>query len=154
MKNTFFAFLLLNLSLAGWAQGNKQPLTREEYLNETYCSGLFKTTEGTYFDFENDDNTTSAVSYLNVLDWLQGRVAGLQIYNYYNLRIPVIRNRIATVFVDEMRVDLDYLNSLPIADIAMIKIIKTPFLGNWGAAGGAIAVYTKDGEETEEDTEN
>ena len=32
-----------------------------------------------------------------------------------------------------------------------IKIIKTPFLANWGNAGGAIAIYTKDGEDTEEE---
>ena len=151
MKKILITGLLVILSVAVFAQKAKRPLTREEYLNETYCSGLFSTTDGTYFDLENDNNTTSATGYLNVLDWLQGRVAGLQIYSYYNLRIPVIRNSVASLFVDEMRVDANFLNSLPITDIAMIKIIKTPFLGNWGGAGGAIAIYTKSGEEEEKE---
>jgi len=37
----------------------------------------------------------------------------------------------------------------PVSDIAMIKIIKGPFLGGWGAGGGAIAIYTIRGDEDE-----
>ena len=101
----------------------------------------------------HSDNIISASGYTNILDWLQGRVAGLQVFNYMNNRIPVIRNYPAAVFVDEMRVDAGYLNLLPVSDIAMIKIVKTPFIGSWGSAGGAIVIYTKDGDEDEETNE-
>jgi hypothetical protein len=39
---------------------------------------------------------------------------------------------------------------LPVHDIAMIKVMKAPVFGGWGGAGGAIAIYTKDGDEGEE----
>jgi outer membrane receptor protein involved in Fe transport len=65
------------------------------------------------------------------------------------VRIPFIRSQRANVFVDEMPVSYDYLNMLPAADIAMIKVIKGPFSAGW-SSGGAIAVYTIRGEEEEE----
>lgn len=74
-------------------------------------------------------------------------MAGLQVYEYRNLRIPFLRNMPAAIYVDEIRVDAGYLNALPVADIAMIKVMKTPYAGPWSGPGGAIAIYTKDGEE-------
>ena len=50
----------------------------KEKLNNEYCSGLFKTHDGTIIDLVNENE--SAKSYTNILEWLQGRVAGLQIY--------------------------------------------------------------------------
>lgn len=128
-----------------------QVRTMEDVLNETYCSPVFNTRDGVYFDMLDRMNNASAMSYQNILDWLQGRVSGLQILNGRdNRRIPYIRNQQAAVYVDEMRMDYGYLNLLPIADIAMIKVIKGPFIGGWGAAGGAIAIYTIRGDEDEE----
>lgn len=132
-----------------------QPKSREEILNETYCSGLFNTMNATYFDFTDPAVSNSAMGYLNVLDWLQGRVSGLQVYSTRNnLRIPVIRNQRAGVYVNELWVSYDYLAMLPVTDIAMIKVIKGPFAAGWGGAGGAIAIYTLTGDEDEsaEDT--
>jgi hypothetical protein len=151
MKKSIVTLSFLILSVVCFAQGRKAPLTREEQLNAEYCSGLFSTIDGTYFDLANDDNALSVSGYFNVLNWLQGRVAGLQVYNYRGTPIPFIRNSPAAIYVDEMRVDATFLDVLPVSDIAMIKVIKTPFLGLWGASGGAIAIYTKDGEEVEEE---
>ena len=148
MKKIFTIISALLLTVTLFAQRSAQ-LTREQQLNKKYTSGLFSTPEGVYFDMEGDNASYSAVSYFNVLDWLQGRVAGLQIYNYQGNRIPFIRNNPASIFVDEMRVDAGFLNALPVADIAMIKVIKSPFFGFWGG-GGAIAIYTKDGGDPEE----
>ena len=112
----------------------------KEILNEQYASGLFKNAEGTIIDVENE----SVQGYLNILDWLNGRVAGLQIYILRNgIRVPVIRGSVATIFVDEMRMDPSYLNFLSVNDIAMIKVIKGPFAGAIGiGGGGTIAIYT------------
>ena len=156
MKKLFFIVMILAFSLPAFSQKRlAQSKTKEEVLNEKYCSSLFSTLHADYFDLLDDRTTASSSAYLNVLDWLQGRVAGLQIYTTRNnIRIPFIRNQRAGVFVDEMWVSYDYLNMLPVTDIAMIKIIKGPFLGGWGSAGGAIAIYTIGGEdEDEENTE-
>ena len=144
MKRWFLIATFTALTIPAISQKRiPQVKTREELLNEEYCSGLFKTQHGDYFDFLDDRVNISALSYLNVLDWLQGRVAGLKIYTTKNnLRIPFIRNQRATVYVDEFRVDYGYLDMLPITDIAMIKIIKGPFVGGWDGSGGAVAIYT------------
>jgi len=124
----------------------------EEKLNNEYCSGPFKTYDGTIIDLVNGNE--SAKSYLNILNWLQGRVVGLQIYyTRFGTPVPFIRNTRASIFVDEMPVDPGYLNDLSVADIAMIKIIKQPFVGAAGnGGGGVIAIYTLKGDEEEDDT--
>ena len=150
MKKILLIAFTLVLVLSVTAQsykGTARNKTIEEKLNEEYCSGMFKSADGTIFDMTAIDN---ASTYLNILDWLQGRVAGLQVYQTgYGVRIPVIRGTVAGVYVDEMPVSLSYLNALSSGDIAMIKIIKTPFMGGFNGGGGAIAIYTLNVEEDE-----
>ena len=152
MKKILLLAFTLMLVLSVTAQSYKGSIrhqTIEEKLNQQYCTGLFKSTEGTIFDMTVTNNTSG---YLNILDWLQGRVAGLQIYQSRNgMSIPVIRGTVAGVYVDEMPVNLSYLNAISNADIAMIKIIKSPFMGGFNGAGGAIAIYTFNVEEDEEE---
>ena|SRR5215813_5047190 len=152
MKNLIVSALLLTSTFAAFSQTRvTQFKTRDQQLNEQYCSGLFKTQEGTYFDMLNDNATVSAKSYNNILDWLQGRVAGLQVYTTRgDERIPFIRNSRASVYVDEVPVNYSFLNSLSVNDIAMIKVIKGPFAGPFNSPGGVIAIYTAQGEEDEE----
>jgi hypothetical protein len=128
--------------------GNKTR-TQVEKMVDQYCSPQFKTADGSVYDL-TDDNT-SAVSYLNILDWLQGRVAGLQVYTFrHGLKVPFIRGSQASIYVDEMPVDAGYLNVLPVNDIAFIKVIKAPFASIVGN-NSVIAVYTiMPEEETEE----
>jgi hypothetical protein len=150
MKKGFLIAVLFGTSLTIIAQmrlGNLK--SREEILNERYTSSLFKNAEGTIFDIENE----IVQPYLNILDWLQGRVAGLQIYvSWSGIRVPVIRGSVATIFVDEMRMDAAYLNALPVSDIGMIKVIKGPFVGAIGnGGGGTIAIYTIRADEEEFD---
>lgn len=121
-----------------------------DILNEEYCTGLFKTTHGTILDL-TENNT--AVGYINILDWLPGRVAGVQVYTLSNgVRIPFIRGNQASIFLDEVPVSAGFINGISVYDIAMIKVIKGPFAGAIGNGwGGVIAIYTFRGdEETEE----
>ena len=122
----------------------------QEKLNKEYCSDLFRTHDGIIFDLQNDNE--SARAYTNVLEWLQGRVAGLQIYyTRSGTPIPFVRNTRASVFVDEIQVDPGFLNDISTADIAMIKVIKGPFVGAVGnGGGGTIVVYTVKGDDEDE----
>ena len=124
----------------------------KELLNDRYASGLFKSAEGTIFDIENE----TVGPYLNILDWLEGRVAGLQVFvSKSGVRVPVIRGSVATIFVDEMRMDAPFLNSLSVHDIGMIKVIKGPFAGAVGnGGGGTIAIYTIRADDEEEEEES
>jgi len=126
--------------------------TPEQKLNDEYCSGLFRSAEGTIIDV---GSSNTAKTYLNVLDFLQGRVAGLQIYHQKDGSVvPFIRNQRASIYLDELQVSAGTVNMLSSADIAMIKIIKGPFVGAYGnGGGGVIAIYTYKGDGEEEDDE-
>jgi hypothetical protein len=125
--------------------------THEQKLNEGYCTGMFKSTDGTILDVLNSNTT----SYHNILDWLEGRAAGLTVYTTRTgNKIPMIRGQQPSIFVDEVPVHYTYLRSLPVADIAMVKVIRTPFMGGFGGGGGAIAVYTIRADEGDEDEED
>jgi hypothetical protein len=150
MKKIFLIAALFTTSLATMAQTRvSNPKSPKEILNDRYASGLFKNAEGTVFDIENEN----VQPYFNILDWLQGRVAGLQVFvSWSGIRVPVIRGSVATIYVDEMHMDASFLNSLSVNDIGMIKVIKGPFAGAIGnGGGGTIAIYTIRADEDELD---
>jgi hypothetical protein len=152
-KISFLVIVLLSLNITVFCQKRFAPIrSKEDILNEEYCSGLFKTIDGKYFDFSDDRMRSTAMGYLNVVEWLQGRVAGLQIYKTRdNTPIPYLRNQRAAVYVDEVPVGPDGARFVSIADIAMIKIVRDPIASGWRGPGGAILIYTWHGED--EDTE-
>lgn len=118
---------------------------QKDYLNNKYCTGLFRSADGTIMDLSDEP---AKYGYLNILDWLQGRVAGLQIVTGRNgVRIPVIRGSVAQIYMDEMRVDPFFMTAFNVNDVAMIKVIRQPFAGNFGMSIGAIAIYTYRGDE-------
>ena len=150
MKKILLIAALFTTTLAVIAQTHvKNTKSQKEILNDKYASGMFKSAEGTIFDIENEN----VQAYFNILDWLEGRVAGLQVYvSRSGIRVPVIRGSVASIYVDEMRMDASFLNSLSVNDIAMIKVIKGPFAGAIGnGGGGTIAIYTIRADEEEED---
>jgi hypothetical protein len=52
------------------------------------------------------------------------------------------------LFLDEMPVDVGFLNGLPVGDIAYVKVLRPPFYGAaGGGSGGAIAIYTRKGDD-------
>ena len=150
MKTLFITsvFSLLVTATSAQTYRGSNTITHEQQLNEQYCTGLFKSAEGTILDVLDNP---SAASYVNILDWLTGRVAGLQIYaTRSGTRIPIIRGSQARIFLNEMPIDAVFVNTIPSADIAMIKVIRQPFAGSFGNAA-AVAIYTVQPEEEEED---
>ena len=145
------AFSISTLAMFAQRYNSENNISPKERLNNEYCTGLFQSYDGIIFDMQNENE--SAKSYRNILEWLEGRVSGLQIY-YTRDRIPVafIRNTKASIFLDESPVDPGVLNEIAPADIAMIKIIKGPFAGAVGnGSGGTIAIYTLKGEDDSDD---
>jgi hypothetical protein len=148
MKKILLIAALFTTTLAAMAQTHvRNTKSQNEILNEQYCNGLFKSAEGTIFDIKHEN----VQAYFNILDWLEGRVAGLQVVNSRNgIQVPVIRGSVASIYVDEMRMDASFLNSLSVNDIGMMKIIKGPFAGAVGnGGGGVIAIYTIRGDDEE-----
>ena|SRR6187399_443865 len=153
MKKILLITCLITTTIGAMAQTRlNNPKNPKELLNDKYASSLFKSTDGIIFDLENE----TVGAYFNILDWLEGRVPGLQVFvSRTGIRVPVIRGSAATIFVDEMRMDPSYLNVLSVNDIAMIKVIKGPFAGAIGnGGGGTIAIYTIRGDDDEEEEDS
>ncbi|MDV7699327.1 hypothetical protein N6B72_20605 [Chryseobacterium soli] len=122
-------------------KGQKKNLTKK--LNDEISSSLFKSSNEVVFDFVNDNNGLSAST--NIIQWLQGKVGGLQIRYQAPNYVPVLRGETIKVYLDEMPIDLDQIQSISMSDIAMVKVIKGFFMGTFGGSDGAIAIYTRRG---------
>lgn len=120
-----------------------------EKMDETYASGMFKGGDGYSFDLVNDPFATASMS---VFQYLQGKVPGLQITNE-NSGSPTLtwRGGAPGVYMNEMQQDLQSIANIPMSDIAYIKVFRPPFMGGFGGANGAIAIYTKKGGEMVQD---
>jgi hypothetical protein len=121
----------------------KSPL---EEMDERYTSGLFNGGDAHSFDMVNDNK--DAVAYMDILSFLQGRVAGLMISGAYPNVSVRYRGGKPAFFVDEMPTQMDMLESIPVTDIAYVKVFMPPFVGAiGGGASGAIAIYTRRGDD-------
>ena len=120
--------------------------SKVEELDEKYTSGLFSGGDSYQFDV-NDD--VFALGKMDVFQYLQGRVAGLQINYNSNSGQPALtwRGGSPSLYLDEMpNTSPDMLMSVPMSDIAYIKVFRPPFIGSTGGGGnGAIVIYTKKG---------
>ncbi|WP_185117051.1 hypothetical protein [Chryseobacterium sp. T16E-39] len=111
----------------------------KEELNKQLSTGMFSSLNTTIFDFVNEDQM--AAGSLNILDWLQGRAAGLTFQrNNSGVNVPYIRGQQAKLYLDEVLTDASMIATVPISSIAMVKIIKES-----GLIGNAVAIYTMRG---------
>ncbi|MCW3073467.1 MAG: hypothetical protein JWP69_536 [Flaviaesturariibacter sp.] len=115
--------------------------SREQELEKKYTSGLFQSGNSKNFNLMDDPFASTA---LNALTYLEGKVAGLQINSTGSGYSVMRRSDPPELFLDEQQVTADDLTSVPVSDIAYIKVFDPPFLGAFGnGPGGAIAVYRK-----------
>lgn len=123
-----------------------QPGAYLSRLNDEYTSGVFRS-DNAHLLVPMDD--VAAPTFRNVFQYLQGRVPGLYIYQVgFQFPTVIYRSGYPAFFINEMRVGPDALNSINMNDVAIIKVFRPPFLGAiGGGADGAIAVYTKNGDD-------
>ncbi|MGN6166400.1 MAG: hypothetical protein ACTHOF_17850, partial [Flavisolibacter sp.] len=119
----------------------KSPL---QVMDEKYAKGLFSGSDAYQFDLVNDP---FALGRTDIFSYLQGKVAGLQITTGGTPSLSW-RGGTPQLYLDEMPIDADFLNSVPVSDIAYVKVFRPPFMGSaGGGAGGAIAIYTRRGDD-------
>lgn len=119
---------------------NAKKIKPEETTEKRYASGMFSGGDGYSFDLTKENPTA-----FNIFQYLQSKVAGLQITG--DLSNPSLswRGGKPGLYLNEMQTDISMLSTLSINDVALIKVFRPPFLGGFGGANGAIAVYTKKG---------
>lgn len=128
---------LENVTVVGKTKTNLQKL------DERYASGMFSGGFGKQFDLVNDP---FAAGSLNVFQYLQGKVAGLQITTNGMDASLSWRGGTPSLYLNEMMVDQQSVSSLSMADIAYIKTFAPGEAGViGGGGGGVIAIYTKKG---------
>ncbi|MEP6949400.1 MAG: hypothetical protein ABI863_09005 [Ginsengibacter sp.] len=118
--------------------------TPVQILDEKYASGLFSGGDGYQFDVLHD---TRALGSLNIFTYLQGQVAGLQINSTSNPPSLQWRGGSPQIYLDEMEATPDMISSIPVSDVAYIKVLRPPFMGSSNGANGAIAIYTRRGDD-------
>ena len=125
--------------------------TPTEKLNEELSSPFFSSGDEEVYDFVN--NETLKTQSLDVINWLQGRVAGLQMkYDAFGVE-AYFRNQKVAIYVDEMKIDTDMLNGINTSNIAMIKVLRDGFLGSSGdGSSGAILIYMRTGNYASKDS--
>jgi len=107
-----------------------------EELNKKLSSPGFHAFDETVFDLVNEERFAGSQ---DVLSWLRSRITGLQV----NGSILTARNSPVNVYINEMRTDASFLNSVPIMDVAMVKFSH---MGGAAIQGPALLIYTKRGE--------
>ena len=117
--------------------------SKKDLLDEQYTTGFFSAGDAYTFDVSED---MSAMGALSILNYLQGKVAGLQITGVGTQAQMSWRGSVPSLFLNEMSSDMSLIQNINMADVAYIKVFRPPFFGaTGGGSGGAIAVYTKKG---------
>ena len=115
-----------------------------EIMDQKYTSGLFAGGDSYQFDLVND---VFASSSQNIFYYLQGKVAGLQINTGAGTPSLQWRGGTPQLFVDEVQADPELVSSISVADVAYIKVFRPPFFGGGTSGNGAIAIYTRRGDD-------
>jgi hypothetical protein len=119
--------------------------SKEQIMDERYTGGMFSGGDAQSFNLIDDPMSMSA---RDILSYLQGRVAGLTIAGSGTNTVLSWRGATPTLFLNEMQMSVDGIQSMSVHDVAMIKVFRPPFFGApGGGSGGAIAIYTKKGGE-------
>ena len=120
-----------------------RPKSTTAEMDKKYTSGMFSGGDGYSFDLVNDPFAMSA---MDIFQYLQGKVAGLQINTTSNPPTLSWRGGSPQLYVDEMPTQTDMVSTIPVSDVAYIKVFRPPFMGGTGGgSGGAIAIYTRRG---------
>lgn len=124
--------------------------SKQQVMDERYTSGFFSGGDAVSFDLTDDP---AAMGAMNIFQYLQGRVAGLQITTGAGGSQLSWRQATPALFLNEMPVDVSAIENIPVTDIAYVKAFRPPFFGaTGGGSGGAIAIYTKKGGDAKANT--
>ena len=119
--------------------------SKQEELEEKYASGLFAGGINSRILDLSDENAGA----LNIFDYIQGRLAGVNVRRddmgdyIVTYRDGGLGNNTLALYLDEVQTDASFIESIPVNQIAYVKLMGS-FVGTAGG-GGALAIYMKKG---------
>lgn len=117
--------------------------SNEQKMDEKYASGMFSGGDSRNFDLTTDPFASSSQS---IFQYLQGKVAGLQINTGGGTPSLSWRGGSPVFYLDEIQTDVSMVSNLNMNDIAYVKVFSPGTTGVISSSGGgAIAIYTKKG---------
>ncbi|MEP6726741.1 MAG: hypothetical protein ABJC98_13060 [Bacteroidota bacterium] len=119
--------------------------SNEQKMDEKYASGMFTGGDSHNFDVMNDPFAAGSQS---IFQYLQGKVAGLQISMSGGGGAPSLtwRGGSPVFYLDEIQTDVSFVQNLNMNDVAYVKVFSPGQAGVISSSGGgAIAIYTKKG---------
>lgn len=126
--------------------------SKEQIVEEKYATGLFSGGDALSFNLLDDP---SAMGSQDIISFLQGKVAGLTITGTGAQATMSWRGATPDLYINEMASSMDMLSSVNVRDIAMVKVFRPPFFGSMGGgSGGAVAIYTKKGNDARASSPN
>ena len=121
--------------------GNVSVTAKRETVPKDDPRRLYGASGGTVVDFKDIPSAQSAT---NLLQVLQGRVAGLTISgNPPNMTAQIRGGGTPLFILDGQRVDIDFISSIPATDVESVEVFKGTEAAIFGGSNGAIAIYTK-----------
>jgi hypothetical protein len=123
-----------------------RPKTLQQKLDEEYTSGLFSGGDAYFFNVIGDP---TAIGFVDVLTYLKGRVPGLTVQtDQTGGGYLTWRGSRTDLFLDEMQVTANTMRTMPMVNVAMIKVFRPGTISAiGGGAGGSVAVYSRKGKD-------
>ncbi len=128
----------------------KTPL---QELEARYTRGAFSSDANRTIDLLNNQET---MGYNNIFDYLENHVPGIQVskegldYEIFYRQTATasgLGNPTMTIFLDEIETDPAFIAALPADKVALVKVFGNFIAAAGNAPGGALAIYTKKGED-------
>ena len=127
-----------------------KPTNRGEIFDKNYSTGLFKSLNEKMINLLDNPMLQN---WNSVLQIIRTQAAGISITGGIYPTATWRGDRVQ-FYLDEMRIPIENIDMIPVADVAIIKLFPPPFFGNPGGGGGGIAVYTKRGGLTDDGFKN
>ena len=117
-----------------------QQRSKQQKMDAEYTSGLFSGGDAMTFITEDDPFANASMS---VFNYLQSKVAGLQITTGAGTPTLSWRGGAPALYLDQMQMDAASLQGIPMTDVAMVKVFRPPFFWRlwWRCKRGNSSVY-------------
>lgn len=125
-------------------------MSKTKIVQDRYATGMFSLSASHVYDLITNPVKTH---YRNVFEYLKVNAMGMNISGdglTYSVNIRNTRSLMggpiqATLFLDGFETESYALTTIPFSEIALVKVYSNGYAGAGGGAGGAVAIFTKKG---------